>query len=51
MDSKGTQMCSLIKDHHTKMLVCADLIRVPQNVLSGVLKAAKRHTVVTVCLL
>lgn len=51
MNSKGTQMYSLIKDRHSKMLVCADPVHVPQNVLSDVSQTAKRHTVVTVCLL
>lgn len=51
VNSKGTQMYSLIKDRHSKMLVCADPVHVPQNVLSDVSQTAKRHTVVTVCLL
>lgn len=43
VNSKGTQMCSLILGCHTKMLVCADLIHMPQNVWSYVLQAAMRH--------
>lgn len=43
MNSKETQMYPLIQGCHTKMLVCADLIHVPQNVLRDVLQTAKRH--------
>lgn len=43
VNSKGTQLHSLIQGCHTKMLVCADLIHVPQDVLSDVLQTAKWH--------